>query len=43
MQLLSAAASEAALTCSYHGAVGYGAPIDLAIDVDAIRLAHPDL
>ncbi|EPE96307.1 PfkB family carbohydrate kinase [Rhizobium grahamii] len=43
MQLLSAAAIEAADTCSYHGAVGYGVPIDLAIDVDAIRLAHPDL
>jgi len=41
--LLSAAATEAARTCSYYGAVGHGAPIDLDIDVAAIRAAHRDL
>jgi fructoselysine 6-kinase len=42
-ELLSAAAREAARTCSYYGAVGHGVPIDLDVDVDAIRAAHPDL
>ncbi|MFM2281194.1 MAG: hypothetical protein RLZZ444_3425, partial [Pseudomonadota bacterium] len=41
--LLAAAALEAARTCSYYGAFGHGVPIDLAIDVAAIRAAHPDL
>lgn len=42
-ELLSAAALEAAGTCSYYGAVGHGAPIDLQLDVPAIRAAHPGL
>jgi fructoselysine 6-kinase len=41
--LLSAAALEAAATCSYYGAVGHGVPIDLELDVPAIRAAHPGL
>jgi fructoselysine 6-kinase len=42
-ELLSAAAMEAAGTCSYYGAVGHGAPIDLQLDLPAIRAAHPGL
>ncbi|MDQ0322800.1 fructoselysine 6-kinase [Pararhizobium capsulatum DSM 1112] len=42
-QLLGAAATEAARTCSYYGAVGHGVPIDLDVDVAAIRATHPDL
>jgi fructoselysine 6-kinase len=41
--LLSAAASEAALTCSYFGAVGHGVPIDLPRDSPASRAAHTGL
>lgn len=41
--LLKAAAAEAARTCGYYGAVGHGVPIDLAVDMAAIRAAHPDL
>jgi fructoselysine 6-kinase len=41
--LLAAAAAEAARTCGYYGAVGHGEPIELAVDVAAIRAAHPDL
>ncbi|MGN6145038.1 MAG: PfkB family carbohydrate kinase, partial [Mesorhizobium sp.] len=43
MDLLAAAATEAARTCSYHGAVGHGVPIDLEVDIAAIRAAHPEL
>jgi fructoselysine 6-kinase len=42
-EFLPAAAMEAAGTCSYYGAVGHGAPIDLQLDVSAIRAAHPGL
>ena len=42
-ELLEAAAAEAARTCTYYGAVGHGLPIDLAVDVAAIRAAHPGL
>ncbi|MDB5551579.1 MAG: Ribokinase [Rhizobium sp.] len=41
--LLEAAARAAAQTCGYYGAVGHGAPIDIAIDVDALRRSYPDL
>ncbi len=43
MELLEAAATEAARTCSYYGAVGHGVPIDLKVDIAAIRAAHPEL
>ncbi|WP_119389243.1 PfkB family carbohydrate kinase [Taklimakanibacter lacteus] len=37
-QILSAAALAAADTCRYFGAVGHGAPIAIAADVDALKL-----
>jgi fructoselysine 6-kinase len=43
MALLEAAARAAAETCGYFGAVGHGAPIDISVDVDALRAAYPDL
>jgi fructoselysine 6-kinase len=42
-ELLTAAAAAAARTCGYYGAVGHGVPIELAVDMAAIRAAHPDL
>jgi fructoselysine 6-kinase len=41
--LLAAAATEAARTCGYYGAVGHGVPIEIGVDLAAIRAAHPDL
>ncbi|MBY5549955.1 ribokinase [Rhizobium leguminosarum] len=41
--LLAAAAKAAAETCGYYGAVGHGAPIDISVDVEALRIAYPDL
>jgi fructoselysine 6-kinase len=41
--LLAAAAEEAAKTCGYYGAVGHGVPIEICVDLDAIRAQHPDL
>ncbi len=41
--LLSAAAVEAAATCSYFGAVGHGVPTQLSVDISAIRAAYPGL
>ncbi|WP_234801466.1 PfkB family carbohydrate kinase [Xaviernesmea oryzae] len=41
--LLKAAAAEAARTCSYYGAVGHGRPIDIPMDLQALRVAYPDL
>ncbi|MBY5359883.1 ribokinase [Rhizobium leguminosarum] len=41
--LLEAAAKAAAETCGYYGAVGHGAPIDISVDVEALRIAYPDL
>lgn len=43
MDILASAATEAARTCSYFGAVGHGVPIGLQVDVAAIRAAHADL
>ncbi len=40
---MAAAASEAARTCGYFGAIGHGTPIELGVDIDAIRAANPGL
>lgn len=43
IKLLNAAAHAAAETCGYYGAVSHGAPIEISVDVDALRAAYPDL
>lgn len=41
--LLEAAAKAAAKTCGYFGAVGHGAPIEIAVDIAALRAQYPGL